>query len=163
MTPSKEIASVTLCEKTLSLKNDIEKGFLVLGKNLHKIREEELYKCQWLKWEDYLDDMKMSSSTASKLITIYEKFILEWKIDEKTILNMGGYSNAYTLIPMLKGKEDDEVKEKIREFSLLSRSDLEQKKNEEITGVNRDTCKHKDTYLLKICRDCGYKEKINED
>jgi hypothetical protein len=153
-----------LCEKTRELKDDLEKGFLVLGKNLHKIKTEEMYLCQWLTWEDYLDDMKLSQATASKLITIYEKFILEWKIDQQLLVDVGGWSNAYTLIPLLKGKGEEEIKHSIKELSLLSRSSLDQRRLEAKTGISQDTCLHTGaTYTLIICKTCGKKIKQNDD
>jgi len=148
-----------LCEKTRELKDDLERGFLVLGKNLYKINTEEMYLCQWLSWKDYLDDMKMSPSSASKLMTIYEKFVLEWEVDEKILLDMGGYSNAYAVIPLLKGQDKDEVKDSLKELALLSRSDLEQRRTENKTGISQDECKHRNTYILEICSDCGLKTK----
>lgn len=139
----------------------IEETFLELGKRLMKIRDEELYKPQWDSFHEYVGEVKMSESSASKLISIYEKFILKYQIDPERVLNAGGWSTVAEVLPMVKNKDDAEHWLSLGE--TLSRKDLRSEIEEKKRGVQQHECKHRDTYDIRICKDCGARIRLYED
>ncbi|MDL5400733.1 hypothetical protein QSI00_24520, partial [Escherichia coli] len=73
-------------------------SFLLLGERLKKIRDEKLYipsfEAFWCFAEE---EIKLSESTCSRLISVYEKFILEWNIDPADVVAIGGWNEAYLI------------------------------------------------------------------
>lgn len=127
---------------------------------LKNIRDNGLYEGRWDNFEDFLQDPQMSldKGTASKMITIYEKFVLEYKMSPARIANAGGWSKIAEVLPAVKDKKSAE--DWIDKCSSLSKSDLRKEVREEKTGIKMSDCLHKDFYLVKICRKCG--DKIEE-
>lgn len=155
-----EIQDHKYCEDTLKLKDVIENSFLMLGERLKKIKDEDMFKPQWDSWDEYLEEMKMSQATASKLINIYSKFVLEYGISTDILLESGGWSTLAELLPYAKSKED--ANELIHEAGILTRKDLRVKLNERKSGIAQEECLH-EFYELRICRKCQLKEKIYDD
>lgn len=152
---------IEFCEHTIAFKRFIEVQWLELAGQLKEIRDQALYRGRWESFEDFLNDpeMAMDKSTASKMITIHERFILEYKIQPQKIANVGGWSKVAELLPVVKNKESAE--EWLDKATVLSQADL----RKEVKGENRGDgidCKHKNNYqiTLSVCRDCGYKETI---
>lgn len=156
-----KLSNYNFCLSVLELKKELEVLFLTLGEKLLKIRSENLYESQWESFEDYLDEIKMSPSVASRLISVYSKLILEWKIKPELIANAGGWSNAYEIVKVSPTKEDaikwlEESKDRMpRDTKIMLR--------EAKTGIKQEDCKHEDTYKLTICRKCGLKIYEQED
>lgn len=149
------------CEKTLTLKSALEEGFVALGERLGRIRDEELYKPQWSTFAEFLEEMKLSEATASKMISIYQKFVIGFGIAPEKIALAGGWNPAYEISTFAQTKK--EAVEWLEKSSTLTRQDLRKELQERKSGIPMKECKHKDTYTIKICRDCGEREKINED
>lgn len=152
--------SLDFCEETISKKHILELAWLELCGRLKEIRDKELYKGRWENFEDFLNDpaMDMDKGTASKMITIHEKMILEYKIKPTVIANAGGWSKVAELLPVISNKEDAE--EWLSKAAVLSKADLRKEVQEQKSGILMKNCKHKDTYIIRVCRDCG--EKIEE-
>lgn len=152
--------NLNFCEDTISKKHILELGWLELCSRLKEIRDKELYKGRWENFEDFLNDpaMDMDKGTASKMITIHEKMILEYKIKPTIIANAGGWSKVAELLPVIDSKEDAE--EWLSKAAVLSKSDLRKEVHEQKSGIKMSECAHKDYYLVKICRKCG--DKIEE-
>jgi len=70
------------CNNLIALKDEIEKNFLVLGKGLIAVRDERLYIPAWNSFPEYCEELKLSESKASKLISIYSKFVVAFDIPE---------------------------------------------------------------------------------
>jgi hypothetical protein len=158
----KPALKLDFCEDTAKLKKDIEVGFLKLGERLQKIRDERMFEGRWDSFEEYLDYATISPGTASKLINIYQRFFLEWEIDAEKLVEAGGWSVVATLLPICKSKKD--AKDWLSKANILSRSDLEKDIKEFRTGKPMSECLHSDSYILKVCRTCGHKERIyNEE
>lgn len=156
--------SIDFCEETINKKHLLEVGFLELFSRLKEIRDKELYKGRWENFEDFLQDpqMGLDKGTASKMITIHERFIIEYKISPAKIANVGGWSKIAEILPVVKNKKSAE--EWIEKATSLSKSDLRKEVKEEKTGMDMSKCKHKNYYIVKICRDCGDKiEEHNHD
>lgn len=153
---SKEIVDVKFCKETIEFKSGIEKSFLFLAERLRRIKQEGLWKGGWTNWEEFVMEMKMSAATASKLITIYEKFVLEYNIDEDKLAN-AGWVGLYEVLPLCGTKK--EALEAINDVTTLKRDDLREK----IRELKNGECRH-DWYEihLKQCSVCGKREKIME-
>lgn len=147
------------CQETLALKNNIEVNFLELGKRLAVIRDEEKFYPQWENWADYCDEAKLSESTASRLIGIYQKFVVDFGISPQKIVDAGGWSRAAKILPMSKSKE--QVEELLHKSSLMTQTDFFRTLAETKNGVDQRTCRHDFVEVhLKSCRLCHLREKV---
>lgn len=147
------------CEETIGLHTDLAMGYITLAKRLHAIREARLYEPQWSSFMEFGMEMKdITFSQISRLCGIYQKYVVDFKIPEEKVASVGWTILARTL-PILKTRQQalDFIE------SPLSRSDLEKQIKEMKTGVDMSNCRHKKNYyVLRICRDCGDKEKTEE-
>lgn len=151
--------SLNFCEETINKKKLLEVGWLELCARLKEIRDKEMYKGRWENFEDFLQDpqMGLDKGTASKMITIHEKFIVEYKMSPERIANVGGWSKIAEILPAVKNKKSAE--DWIDKASSLSKSDLRKEVQEERTPDSIG-CKHKNEYkvVMVCCKDCGNKE-----
>lgn len=157
---SKELENLTYCNEALKLENQLRKGFLALAGVLHNIREKRLYEPQWASFEEYLMEFKdISSSTASKLIKIHEKFVEEYHFPQGKLEKVG-WTGLYTIANVSDTKENAEYW--IQIATEQTQNDLKKTVREELTGESMMNCKHKETFTIKVCKDCGQKERIYE-
>lgn len=152
--------NLSYCEGTLELKRSIEYKFLELGERLKKISNERLYEPQWTSFGEYVGEMKMSESTASKLINIYQKFIVDYGISRERLLVSGDWSVLAEVLPIVRDKESAE--EALHMCKELSRQDIRKYIKEQKTGIDMRDCVH-DFYTLQICRTCGEKVRLLDD
>ena len=140
---------------TLILRGKIEGAFLELGERFLKIRDEKLYEDQYESFGDFLEEAHMSEPNASKLISIYQTFVLDYKLSQKTLLLAGSWSSLYQIGLYAKNKKEAEGL--IKEASLLTRDDFTRKLREDNQKKVVPECKHpkNQTYLLRCCRACG--------
>lgn len=153
---SKQITqNLSICEAAITQKHQLEIGWLGLCGMLKNIRDNELYKGRWESFEDFLQDpqMGLDKASASKMITIHEKFIIEYKMSPARIANAGGWSKIAEVLPAVKNKKSAE--EWVDKCSSLSKSDLRKEVKEHATGIKMSECLHSDFYTVKICRGCG--------
>lgn len=150
--------NLELCEEAITLKHQLEVGWLELCGMLKNIRDNKLYNGRWENFEDFLQDpqMGLDKASASKMITIHEKFILEYKMSPAKIANAGGWSKIAEILPTVKDKKSAE--EWIVKCSYLSKSDLRSEVNEarhpESIGCK---CAHVKRVVMCICEDCNKK------
>lgn len=156
MTPQ----NVTYCNQTLTLKNSIEESFLELGARLMNIRDNCLYEGQWESFEDYLLEFKnISEGTASRLINIYKKFVVEYNFAPKLLAEAGGWSVLAETLPNVNSLQEAEYW--LGEATALTRTHLRRTLKEHKTGIKMDTCAHLETYTLQICKTCKVAHRIN--
>jgi len=148
------------CIKTLELKDQIEGGFLELGQRLGRIKRSLMYEPHWSSWEEYLMELGISNSMASRLINIYERFVVDWKIAPAKLVAAGGWTVVAKILPRVTDRQD--ALEWLSKAKTLSRTDLGRELAEEETGLQQSDCKHPDAFLLRCCPDCQLKEKIYE-
>lgn len=149
------------CKKALELKKEIEASFIKLGEYLYEIKNKNLFLPQWSSWEEYYMELKMSQNTVNKLIQIYETFILKYNLPPENVVSAGGWSVIAEILPVINSKKDAE--EWLHKSTELSRSDLRKELKEEVTGVQMASCKHRNTYTITVCRDCGIKMEDHKD
>jgi len=152
-----KIQGYDYCQETISLKIKLETGFLLLGERLKKIRDGFLYQPQWESFDIYLDEIKIDPATASKLITIYTKFVLEYGIAPEEIAAAGSWSNAYEISTVAKTKED--VTRWLEESKDRTPKDTKIELRKVKTGKDPDNCKH-EWVSIRYCSHCNTKEKI---
>jgi hypothetical protein len=153
--------SGSVCQHAINLKANIEQDFLTFANLLYSIKRDRLYEAEYEAWWVFLQDLRISESTASKLLRIYEVFIKQYQIDPEKIAQGGGYSNLYETIRFVTDKKSAE--EWVEKASVLSRSDLRKELKEKETGKSMQECKHPKTFLVRVCEDCGHKERVYDD
>lgn len=142
------------CQETLRLEVDARKLYFELGERLYEIREKQLFLPAWDSWDIFcMEFSDMSQGSISKIISVYEKFVVQFGYTAEELVPAGGWTKLYEI-----GKQVNTRKEAdkwIEEAKELTRSDLQKSLTEERTGVSQSDCKHKNTYTVEICRDCG--------
>lgn len=145
-----ELTNLKYCEEALRIKNEIEVRFLELGEMLYEIRVNKLYEPQWSSFYEYCLEFKgLSPSTISKLINVYKKFVLEFNFPQGKLQSVGGWTLLSDISKKCNTKE--EAEHWISKASVLTRNDL--KKTVIMDG--KEECKHKNTFTITICKDCG--------
>lgn len=149
---NKDITTQNPCQDYIRIKDHVEGAFLHMGALLKTIRDEKLYLDEYERFEDFLNTTGTSTATASKLIQIHERFVLQYNIDPVHLLQVRSWATLYEIQKKLpKDATQDEVVEWLDKGSLLKHSDMQK----ELQQYGKPPCEHTDTYILLICRDCG--------
>jgi hypothetical protein len=93
----------TYIEETLKLKHNIETAFLALGERLYRIQEGCLWRGAYNSYEEFLVDLDISPSQASRLKSIYEVLILQHSFKPSKIAHIG-QRRLYAVLPMCTSK-----------------------------------------------------------
>lgn len=140
------------CQEYIAIKDHVEGAFLRMGELLKNIRDEKTYFPEYERFEDFLNSTGTSPATASKLIQIHERFILQYNIDPERLIQVRSWATLYEIQKKLpKDASQEEVDEWLDKGSLLKHSDIQK----ELQQYGKPPCEHTDTYTLRICRDCG--------
>lgn len=149
------------CERTIGVKHFLETQWIDFCGRLKEIRDRGMYEGRWDSFEDFLNDpmMGMDKSTASRMITIHERFIEEYKIEPERLARVGGWTKISEILPVVNDLKS--ANEWLENAAALSKSDLRKEVAEKRNGKGIE-CKHKDTYqiTMQCCRACGNKEVI---
>lgn len=155
-----DLQNLDYCNEALKIEYNLRKGFLVLAEYLYTIRTQELHKPQWETFYEYcLEFKELSPSKISKLISVYEKFIIEYHFPQGN-LNGVGWTQLYAIIPRCSTKKEALVWLELAK--TLTRNDLNKSLIEVKTGVSMSDCKHQDYFIIKVCRTCGDKQQVLE-
>ena len=146
-------------EKTKELKETIERSFLYLGERLLKIRNERLflpsYEAFWCYTEE---ELKLSESTCSRLINVFQRFILEWGVSPEKVISIGGWNEAYLISKVAKNKK--EAEDMLDKYALMPPSEARKDMAELKAGEHK--CK-----MFRVCFDqceiCGTRVKVFND
>lgn len=158
----KKLTNYNYCQACIEWKEQIELAFIVLGEKLMNIRDKYMYVDSWESFDDYLKEIKMQPSVASRLITVYKKFVLEYELPVDRIAAAGGWSNAYEIIG--KSKDREEALSWLERFENAdSEKTVGSIKKELRSGISRDDCPHSESYILKVCLKCGEKVRVYEN
>lgn len=148
-----------LIEELRMLKQNITQSYLLLGDRLGTIKDEQLYKAWGYEtFEEFIKDPEINfrRSTAYNLVAIVERFrehIMSNKLDI-------GYTRVVRLLPL----PDNEAKTLLSKSPYLTASDFNDELREMRGLMTTYDCEHKDTEVIRKCRDCGkwIKELINQ-
>lgn len=141
------------CLETIELKEKLELDFLELGRRLVEIYSRGLWEGMYSSYEEFLFDARVSRATDSKLRRIYCLMVREYRFSPAKIAKAGGWTMIAEVLPAIKNKESAE--KWLDLASRLERVDLRRTFKEEQTGVDMMTCRHVDSYVIRICRECG--------
>lgn len=153
-----KLPALNYCEETIELVHNIEEAFLSLGERLYKIRNEKMWEGRWDSYDDFLMDIKISRARESKLVSIYEKYVLEYKIEPEKLAKVN-WSNLYTMLPAVKDKKSAE--EWVEKGSVMFRKDIE----DEVREVKRGgPCEHEfERIVLDKCTKCFKSFRVYEE
>ena len=156
-----ETTNKDFCDTTLQLEQGARVVYLMLGERLNRIRENKLYEPAWSSWHEYCMEFKdLSTGSISKIIAVYKKFIVEFGYEPTELAKAGGWTKLYEISKRVKTKADAEKWLGLAELS--SRKDLNDHLIEDEVGIVMSECKHTKTYVVRICEECGDKERIYE-
>lgn len=147
-----EPSTISYCYETKKLVEQIESSFLVLAERLHKIYHQNLWQGEWDSWEEFTSDIKISRATASKLISVFDTYVLEYKM-EPAELAAAGWSGLYELLPMVTDKSTAE--ECVTKATTLRREEI----REELREHKHGRCDHSELVEVHFmqCKHCGYR------
>jgi hypothetical protein len=153
-----QLANYEICQQALDAKKNIESRFIELGGMLHRIKEERLFEDGWTSWAEFEMELKLPSSTISRLIRIYQIFILRYQFQALELAGVGGWTLIAEYLPLI-GPETprEEVSDWIGTASRMTRQDVRRGIFEAKTGISMDECAHENTFQVTVCSDCGDK------
>lgn len=148
------------CKETMALKSELEMSYLQLGQRLGRIVIEKMYEPNYETFDEFLEEIKLSRATASKLINVYSKFIFEFKIRPQLLAEAGGWSKVAEILPFAENKSQAEAW--LQKAKHITQSDLRKEIKEAKTGISMAGCKHVDCEVITFrkCRTCGDTERI---
>jgi len=110
-----------------------KKSFVVIGKVLYHLKQDDKYKeavgAGADTWEDYLrqPEIGLATGEASRLIQIYSEFMVRLGYDEDTISEIP-IKNMHYLLPLVKKLGTrDEADELVADATLLSQRDFKER------------------------------------
>jgi hypothetical protein len=143
---------IKFCDDTIKLFVQTQYNFLNLAERMKAIRDQGLFAPKWGSFADFtLEVNEFSMSMINRLINIHEKFVLTAGIEEKDLSEAGWTKLAMTL-PFVHTK--DEAIHWAEQAKALTKSDLRKELAELKTGKKMATCKHEESYLLRVCPEC---------
>lgn len=152
-----ELEKYDYCQNAIELKQHAEVTFVALAGHLYKIREERLWEGGYTSFDEFCDELRMSQSTISKLISIYKVFIVELGFTDDEIAKSGGWSVLAETLPLISSRSVAE--HWLGLTTTLSLRDIRKEvleaKNGIITTSTTTTCMHPNQYIVEICPDCG--------
>lgn len=150
------------CEETIALKNQIEGAYLVMCSRLHKIKLENLFiDAGYESWSLFLDEMKIDKGKADQMVRIYDLLVLQYGIKPKLIEEAGGWSVVAEILPIADSKESAEEALTFAKGAL--KKDVRLYVHDKKYGTTSVLCRHKNTYKVEICVDCGERHKLFDD
>lgn len=137
------------CLETIGLKGELELSYLDLASRLHKIQLNKMYEPNYESFDEFLEEIKISRATASKLVNIWRLFVIKFKIKPKVLAGAGGWSVVAEILPLAESKKKAE--ELLFMASETRRKDLRKNLHELKTGVEMSKCNHADKKLTFVC------------
>lgn len=138
------VAPEEFLRETAGLYRYIGTRYIELAARLSRIRGQHLWKNGYESFADYLDEAKITQGTASKLIQVYESFVLPGNFTPQQ-LEGAPYTSLYEAIPLLKEHKPHEVVEMAKK---LTREEIKS----EVKDEKHPDCKHEETIV--ICVKC---------
>lgn len=159
---STDIGKQKYCQRAVMLEEAGRAMYLTLGEMLFNIRNGRLYEPFWSSWQEYIMEFKdLSGASVSKLITVYEVFVLKYGFKIEELAKAGGWTKLYQLA--LVSPTRSKAEKWLAKAGVTTRNDLQKFLVEAKTGIDMSTCKHKDAYLIRICPDCGDRHRVYDE
>lgn len=145
------------CEETIALKYRLELSYLEFAERLYKISRDRLYLPNYDSFPEFLEELKISGGSASKLINVWVKFVMEFKVSKKVLSESGGWTKAAEILPYADSRQSAE--DWLMRAKTLGRSDLRKMIKEAKTGILMGECPHPKNQVETItfckCGRCG--------
>jgi len=142
---SKAVGSKIL-DRCVALRVTIEGNFLEFAKLLYQIQAQSLWQGRHDSFNSFLEELKVSKGTASKLITVYETYVLERGFRNETLAK-AGWSSLYSAIKLL---DEDNTAEVVEKATVLRQKDILLEVQEQ-----SNPCLHENgTYKVTHCSVC---------
>lgn len=156
------ISDSLYCQRAIALKKNIEVTFLALGEMLKNIRDEKKYVGSYESFDEFLADLDLTESYASKMITVFEFFREKLNISEEKLLLASGHSNLYEIYLLAKDKEEPLtfVNETLETLATPQMGGKQKLLRQMKKGVDTISCTHADSYLISCCRACGERIRV---
>lgn len=151
----KSDVQTTFIKKTLELRDHIEGAFLELGERLMKIRNEKMWAGEYESFGEFLEEMRISEATASKMIAVYSTFVVAHNIPIEQLAK-AGWSNLYATLPLLEQKKYT-ADELVERAITWRRADIQSEVREKQAGEHRHDWEE---YHFKICKICREKQNL---
>lgn len=143
-------SNVKYLEETKELYRTLSEGFLSLGEHLYKIFTEELWRGKYDLYDEFLDDIGISPSNASKIRQVYEHYVLRIGYSDREKLSKVPWSTLYTGIKLVNTKTE------VDDLMLKRRQDIE-----EIARIaKRGDCERHSWCTIRFCTKCQKREKV---
>lgn len=148
------------CQETIALKGELELSYLDLASRLYKIRLNRMFEPNFDTFDDFLEEIKISRGSANKLINIWYRFIIQFKIKPKLLAAAGGWTIVAEILPHAENKAQAE--RWLRDAQENRRGDLRKNLKEHKTGIDMRVCKHRHRTAITFlkCKDCGDTEQF---
>ncbi len=147
------------CLETIEADKATEETVLALAERYYRIHALKLYEPFWSSFEEYCMEIKNRNyKTVMKLIDIHAQMVVKYKIPLKDIASAGGWSVIAEMLPVIKNKED--ATKWLKRAREVPREHLRQDVRETRKGIPIGECAHKSTVMIRVCNDCGYKERV---
>lgn len=148
------------CRATIKLKNDVELSYLDLASRLYKIHAEKMYEPNYEDFQEFLDEIKVSKTNAYNLMTIWERFVIQFNFKPKLLADAGGHTVIAEILPYSDSKA--KAIKWLRQATYSSRRDLRIMLKEASTGVDMSSCKHDNKVVITFteCETCGDRERV---
>lgn len=159
-TLKKHESNLLFCEETVEIQKETEKRFLEVGGRLKDIRDKKMWEGRWEDFSEFCElDMGMNESTASKMINVYEVFILKYGFSPEKVIE-GKWSKVAMLLPIVATKKDAEYW--LNQARHNSKRDLGIAIYEHRNNVDQAKCRHKDCYryTVEVCNTCKNQRRI---
>lgn len=143
---------VKYLRSTIALKTELEKTFILLAERLANIYEKRIWKAEYGSWDEFLIDAKISMPMASKLISVYKKFVVEHKVPVSKLVAVRSWESLYSVRGLAINR--DKALELVENGAVLSDKDMRKLAN------SQPECDEHDFYEIRICRNCGLREKL---
>lgn len=156
-----------LVRRAFDIKKDIELRYLEMGAVLKEIRDSGAWVDTYTSFDNpkhhnFLEDLGITKSTGNKLITIYDRLVVQHKVSADKLIEVGGWSKLAEILPEVT---DDASARRYVDLAIAARNqrDLREMIREEKTGVSMMHCPHSNTYEITICNDCGVRFRVLDE
>jgi len=147
-------------QNIVETKKTISSSFLRLGYLFKTAHDQAVYRTMgYDNWEQYLStpEVSVSGSTASRLMNIYEVFVLEYKFPTSELEEID-ISKLFEILPIVKRLElKQDVEGWLDKARELGVRDLRIEKKSYYLGTDPKDCKHENTKEVHYwrCNNCG--------
>lgn len=141
-------------------------GFVLIGKLLYKLKSDSIFLRAVGEgintWEDYISqpEIGLARGEASRLIQIYEQFVLRLGLSEEEVAKIP-VKNIHYLLPMVKNateEDSDDIRALVDDAIHLSQKDFKERVYESKHETDERTYEY---LLMKRCNETGNLSRVH--